>query len=456
MEPHPPGSLAGGTNPTSRAWAWRGSLVTTLGSLALICAALPTRAQEPVPDSPTLTRLRAATASGDTAALTRFWHALAQAGTPVLEPLPNDSTNVLVSFVWRGNSRTRNVSLLLRARLGDGDDAMHRIPGTDIWYRSYVIRRDARISYAFSENGPRPGSNPTPEAQLAAFRRDTLNERRFPTAGADQPAYSVLDAGGDRAGAWTVPRAGIATGRRETFAFHSRILENDRDIAVYLPPGYEVTGSDAPYPLLVLFDGRGAMEIARAPTILDNMIGDGVIPPVVGLFVGNAEGARIRELPASEPFTDFLAEELIPTIRERYAVTVDPSQTLVGGVSFGGLAATYAAFTHPEIFGNVISLSGSFWWAPRWWTGPTESVWHARLFTDTPRLPIRFHLEVGLIEADLDLFDNIAQQVPANRHMRDVLRAKGYDVSYHEFYGGHEWLPWQAGLARALISLFGQ
>jgi len=34
------------------------------------------------------------------------------------------------------------------------------------------------------------------------------------------------------------------------------------------------------------------------------------------------------------------------------------------GSSPGGLAATYAAYRHPEMFGNVLSQSGSYWWTP--------------------------------------------------------------------------------------------
>ncbi len=43
----------------------------------------------------------------------------------------------------------------------------------------------------------------------------------------------------------------------------------------------------------------------------------------------------------------------------------------------------------------------------------------------------------------------------ANRHLRTVLGAKGYDVRYSEYSGGHEWLNWQATLPQALMDLIG-
>ena len=37
--------------------------------------------------------------------------------------------------------------------------------------------------------------------------------------------------------------------------------------------------------------------------------------------------------------------------------------------------------------------------------------------------------------------------------MRDVLRAKGYDVTYHEFYGAHSEANWEDALADGLRAL---
>ena len=44
----------------------------------------------------------------------------------------------------------------------------------------------------------------------------------------------------------------------------------------------------------------------------------------------------------------------------------------------------------------------------------------------------------------------------ANRHLRDVLQAKGYAVQLQEINGGHDFFNWQAGLADGLVSLANQ
>jgi len=45
--------------------------------------------------------------------------------------------------------------------------------------------------------------------------------------------------------------------------------------------------------------------------------------------------------------------------------------------------------------------------------------------------------------------------VPSNRELRDVLLAKGYDVTYTEFDSGHDYLWWRGSLATGLITLVG-
>ena len=56
-----------------------------------------------------------------------------------------------------------------------------------------------------------------------------------------------------------------------------------------------------------------------------------------------------------------------------------------------------------------------------------------------PARPIRFFLEAGATEREL---------VEQNRRMRDVLGEKGYDLSYREYQGGHDYACWRGGARR--------
>jgi len=147
-------------------------------------------------------------------------------------------------------------------------------------------------------------------------------------------------------------------------------------------------------------------------------------------------------------------------VRRSYNVTADPRRVLVGGSSYGGLAAAYAGLRHPETFGNILSQSGSYWWTPPRTNKPddfdpdAEPNWLPKQFVTSPRLPLRFYLDAGSDE--IDLSGQGAGILIPTRRMRDVLRAKGYEVHYQEFIGGYDYLSWRGTLADGLILLMGE
>jgi enterochelin esterase-like enzyme len=108
---------------------------------------------------------------------------------------------------------------------------------------------------------------------------------------------------------------------------------------------------------------------------------------------------------------------------------------------------------HPELFGNVLSQSGSYWWTPE---GDPEDEWLARQFTAADKLPLHFYLNVGLLEHTPDKpYDFRPTQLVANRHLRNILQAKGYVVQYVEYSGGHDFPSFQSTFADGLLALIG-
>jgi enterochelin esterase family protein len=178
-------------------------------------------------------------------------------------------------------------------------------------------------------------------------------------------------------------------------------------------------------------------------------------------MVGNVNGMRGIELPCNPTFGEFLNSELIPWLRRNYSVTRDPQRVTTGGCSYGGLAATCAAYRHPETFGNVLSQSGSYWWTPSpdpskpdTFAPDADPSYVAQLFVNSPKLPVRFYLDAGSLELDRD--GKGGSILVTNRHLRDVLRAKGYEVFYQEFQGGHDYVSWRGSIADGLILLGGK
>ena len=124
--------------------------------------------------------------------------------------------------------------------------------------------------------------------------------------------------------------------------------------------GYDKNARER-YRLVVFFDGYAYVpkgkEVPRipGPTTLDNLIAAKRIPPVVGLFIDNPPGLRNPELACNLKCLDSLNAEMVPWFREHYNVSKEAKDTLVDGLSFGGLSAACAALHHHETFGNVLA-----------------------------------------------------------------------------------------------------
>ena len=430
-----------------------------LSSIALAICTLVGPAEhldaQPI-ESPRLAALHAELQAGSEGAVATFWSEAAEQGTPLVEPLEGDQ--VLATFLWRETEPLEHVVVIGGPAGGSlRENMMTKLPGSDVWYRSYRVRSDLRTTYRLS-----PNDSLVPfaevedfEARIAEFRADPLNPKTFvfPPDPEDpddvEMVLSLIELADAPPQPWIEPRANRREGTLENHEIKSDILDNERTVTVYRPPGYDADRIE-PYPLLVLFDRQAYLHVVQTPVILDNLIHAGKIPPLVTVLVGNVN--RSEELPCYEPFADFLAHELVPWVRETNRVTSDASRTIVAGSSYGGLASTFAAVQHPDVFGNVLSQSGSYWW-----TGPDdpEHEWLTRHIVDQEPSGIRFYMDVGLLESG-PTPNNGPSQLVTNRHMRDVLRAKGYSVTYRELESGHDYVTWRGTLADGLIALMGE
>jgi enterochelin esterase family protein len=421
-------------------------MVLVVGIAAL--AQTPPYAELGAHASPRIANLRKQVEQGDSGAVDHFWQEVHKAGAPIVESAPTDPRYSLVTFLWEGDPSTRNVVIFDGVAGFDAKDRMTAIDSTNVWYKTYGVRNDARFAYNLSPNDNLEPfdsikDNDAMERRLAAFRLDPLNPRRCPaTFGALSAEASYVELPNATPRPWKATTASTPKGKVEAATLQSTILKNGHKLWLYTPYGYSTAA--APYPLLVLFDGD--RNVKWIPAILDSLIADRKIPPLVAALVVNPSAAtRNIELPCYPPFADFLATELIPWMREHYHATADPARTVAAGSSYGGLAAVFAGLRYPGTFGNVLSLSGSFFWKPE---AEAEQEWLAKQVTAAPKLPVRFYLEVGVMEG-------YPLQIDGNRHMRDTLRAKGNSVGYAEYNGGHSFLNWSVGTATGLLFLLG-
>ncbi|MEV0897565.1 enterochelin esterase [Actinoplanes sp. NPDC049802] len=378
-------------------------------------------------ESPRIEALRAA---GPTA-LDRFWAEIERDGSPLVE---KDGDATLITFLWREREPVRDVLALVNKLVDRSDLArsrMRHMPGTDLWHLTYRVRDDWQATYHLA---PDDGSGDLRRAAANGVP-DPLNPVTFPQERPPHKSVAAAPAATPEPRWWRPDPAGPAGIVDETTAGGRRVWR-------YRPPGH--TADAGPYPLLVLLDGDLWAPLLPVAPILDNLIAAGRIPPVVALLPDGADHAtRSTEYACHPGHAEFLAT-LPGTAGRDLAPTTDPSRTVIAGQSLGGLMAAFTAMTHPNRFGNVLSQSGAFWWKSHT-PGDEEAEWLAHHIAVTDRRPIRWHVEVGLDEW---------VTLRPNRHLRDVLLARGYPVTYAEFAGGHDRLCWRERLGDALTNLF--
>lgn len=371
--------------------------------------------------------------------------------SPLLEAIDDDADHLLATVFWRGEAD--RVALL--GGLGGwvvDPNLMER--ERSLWRRSYRVTRDLRTTYVVLPDPPEE-LDWTPEL----FRRletDPLNPRVWVSPADDEDpdwgsesVRSLFEGPGAPAQPWIVRRPSTPPGTTELHRVHSEILGNERRVWVHLPAGYDPSER---YGVLIVFDGWAYVHLVPTPTILDNLVAAGRIPPLVAVMPDSlGQHERNLELPCHAPFVEFLVDELLPWARGRWSLHDEPERTSVAGSSFGGLAAVYAASERPDVFGSAISQSGSFGWGAE---DDREHEWLTNRIEAGAPGPGRVWLEIGSLE-DGDRPAGGPSGLRSNRRLRDVLAAEGCRVTYSEYAGGHDYVCWRGSLADALIDVAG-
>ncbi|MEV5822592.1 alpha/beta hydrolase-fold protein [Micromonospora harpali] len=393
--------------------------------------------------SPRIARLLHDLRAGGAQVLADFWREVAARGTPLIERVDGDSA--LVTFLWRGEAA--------QTTTGWGIDlTLRRVPGTDLWHGSQRLPVDLRTIYFLRHGSP---ELPTDATGRGPTHLDVLNHHPFrlpadPADPNDRELWaSLLELPKAPDEPWIRHHPGVPRGTVLSTGVRTAAWGGRRRVAVYRP----AVAAAGPLPLLVVFDGYLSRALLRVPVTLDNLIAAGRIPPTLALFVSAPSGARrMAELRPSAALRAFVTRELLPWARLRWAVTDDPARRVIAGSSLGGLAAAYVALAAPGAFGAVIAQSGSFWWPAS--TQPDEREWLTRAYAGWPAAPVRFYLDVGDRENTWPRPGQV-DQLSVNRRFRDLLVARGHQVTYAEYRGGHDYVNWRRTFAEGLLAVLG-
>lgn len=350
----------------------------------------------------------------------------------VLERARDEGTPLIdgdqVTFVWYGDGAEPAPYLV-----GDFNDWNGEKPISleqvepDVWAHTMTLPMAAYIEYAFMLSREERLSDPF-NPHVVWNGVDAFNHVFI------MPDCDMTDL--------VVRRKGIKRGKvtRHMVEGYHTLATSPREVHLYQPP------VDEPVPLIVVWDGTDYLRRAYLANIVDNLIGAGRIEPVALALLANGREARMVEYSENDTTLYFAREFVLPLARKELNLIDYQTETGIGrygvlGASMGGLMALWAGVRMPELFGKVISQSGAFGIAP-----DEREMVIDKLVKLGAGKGIQIWQDVGTLEWLLE----------GNRKMNHLLRDHGYDVTYHEFSGGHNYTMWANTVWRALEALFGK
>ncbi len=325
----------------------------------------------------------------------------------------------LVHLVFQGDVK----DLVVNGNMAFGQDLpMQRIPGTDFFYRSFELEPGALYTYRFFvyEQGMPDPKNP----HKVGRPNEMASEIRMP--GWQEPAH--LKAPQNR------------RGRVEELPWKSTLLENERKVKVYLPPGYD-QGQER-YPLLVVYSGDRALGEGLVENTLENLIGSRIAPLIVA-FVPRAAWAEYGG-PRTDLHGRAIAEELVPTLDRTYRTRTERQARAVWGMGSAALAAAMTALQQSATFSKA-ALQSFFVGEP----GAKELL---NQLVQGEKRDLTWYLEWS--RSDFKDTNNNSDAQADSQQLAQQLSERGYPLVKNEVGDGVGWASWRSRTDRILEQFF--
>jgi enterochelin esterase family protein len=223
--------------------------------------------------------------------------------------------------------------------------------------------------------------------------------------------------------------------------YRSTVIGDNREYFVYTPPGY-TAASKQNYPVLYLLhglgdDAAGWLTIGRANYILDNLLAQGKIKPMImvntlgyGLPDNTVGVTGTGTKPGNESFDKYreaLFTEVIPQVEQTYKVNKDRKQRAIAGLSMGGATSLYVGLNAIDRFAYVGAFSSAMVMI-----NPEPAVNFPNIAKTAPQLKLLW-IACGLQDGLL----------AGNQKLRDYLKAQNVNLTYIENPGAHTWDMWR-------------
>ncbi|WP_026632082.1 esterase [Dyadobacter alkalitolerans] len=260
------------------------------------------------------------------------------------------------------------------------------------------------------------------------------------TGTSNQPGYSnviVHDNKPSYYDAKNVPHSNITR-----HIYHSDVLNGEREMYVYTPPGYD---SRKKYPVLYLMGGSGELASGwmldgRANFIADNLLAEGKIVPMIIAMPNN------QVLHRSDPkhlektyvlFEEELRKHIVPYVDKAYSTIADRKSRAISGLSMGGRHTQAVGFKALDLFSSFGIMSAG---------DLDPEKLNPAFFSDTKIKDKVDYLLVGLGSGELDF---------VGKRSEATHRALEKASIQHDYYiggeGAHDWGTWRMLLNDKLL-----
>jgi enterochelin esterase family protein len=344
-----------------------------------------------------------------------------------MHPVTEDTTVLFVHFgaaesvEWRGSFNSW------------GNDTTENWKGNQIgqskiWLLKKNFASDTRVDYKIVVNGDRwiedpyninrqlGGSGYNSELRMPDFKEDPITQFRL----------------------------GIDRGKLgENILISSEHTESDHHYRVYLPHNYEKLDQ---LPVIYVTDGQDYSHngMGNMVTIMDNLIADGAIEPLVAVFVDprepsdNQNNRRGIYLPMNEDYLNFFTEELIPEVESNFKISNEATSRGMLGTSLGGINSTYFCFERPDVFGNCAIQSPAYWFR--------RQIYDVVENSEAKPEQLQIAMTTGTINDDEEM----------TLMMKELMESKGFEVNLITVNQGHSWGAWTDQLDDMLIQFYGK
>lgn len=226
----------------------------------------------------------------------------------------------------------------------------------------------------------------------------------------------------------------------DNIRIESKALGYALQYRVYVPEGLKPGDK---VPTIYMVDGQWYISGGKMVKVLDKEISEGNIKPVIAVFVDSrnpdspAVNRRQKQFFCNKQYANFFKNELVAEITTSYPVSAVRDDRVILGLSFGAYNAACFGLMANDAFKGIAMQSPA----------NTDMINRmAVVYRDVEKQDIKVFMSVGTVK------DN----TKAGRFFKQILLAKGYDLTYKEVRSGHSWSNWRPLLDDVLITFFGR